>query len=381
MRRSLREPRLSWTLAAYQLRETLLYAALGIALIVSVMLSQNLLAEADSLFSIRMRAGELGSLLGWIVAGIAAHALPVAFLFGALLAISRLCSDGEVLAMRANGVGLRQLVVPTLALAVVVAAVDAVFFLRLENHAYRQLRDLIVSVAARGGMLEPQRFHRLGNHVIYVHHRTRDNQLSRIMISNDGDPEHPFVLFSERGRFSFDPEQACFHFALEEGEVHVEARPDASRYRRIHFDALDYQIDAGWFLVAGTERLRPRGMTLAELRDVLERSAAGDELAELAERDPVAYRLEIQRRFALPFAPIALGLLAIPLGLRRARGARSWGALASVALVAAYFFTLTFTQLLAREGWLWPPLAFWGPNAVYLALGVLLLWRARTAEV
>jgi lipopolysaccharide export system permease protein len=375
------EIRLSWTLARYQLRETLLYGALGVLLIISVMLSQNVLAEADTLFSIRMSAMDVASLLGWIVTGIAAHALPVAFLFGALLATSRLCSDGEVLAMRANGVGLRQLVVPVLALALLVAAIDAVFFLHVEHRAYRHLRDIIVSVAARGAMLEPERFHRLGTRVIYVHRRDRDNRLRRILISDDSDPEHPYVLLAARGSFSFDAQNAQFHFNLADGELHVEPREDSDRYRRIRFDRLDYVIDASWFLVAGTARLRPGSMSFSELRQVLARARAGDPLAELATRNPRDYELEIQRRFAMPFAPIALGLLAIPLGLRRARGARSWGALACVGLVAVYYFTLTFTQLASKEGWLPPPLAFWGPNLLYLALGIALLRRVRKAEV
>jgi lipopolysaccharide export LptBFGC system permease protein LptF len=122
-------------------------------------------------------------------------------------------------------------------------------------------------------------------------------------------------------------------------------------------------------------------MTFRELREVSQRAAGGDPLAELAERDPVAYDLEMQRRIALPFSPVALGLLAIPLGLRRTRGSRSWGALACVGLVAVYFFTLTLTALLARERWITPALAYWGPNALYLLLGVALLRRARATEV
>lgn len=376
----MRGTRLSWILAFYLVREILLYGALGLVLVVSLMVSQSLVAESDVLFSIRIETREMLTLVGWVVGLISAHALPMAFLFGVVLAISRMSSDSEVLAMRCNGLGMRQLVAPVLALAILTSALDGYFLISVEHRAMQQLRELIKSMAARGALLETRRFLRFGGRVVYIHERDRDNRLRRILISDESDPDYPFVVLSEKGSFRFDPEEASFHFQLEGGEVHVEPRVGDDRYRRMYFETMDYRVDASTYLATGTGQLRPRGMSLAELNEVLARARRGEPI-DLAEKNPRAYAVEVQRRFGLPFGAIPLALLAIPLSLRRSRGGRSWGALVCLALVLGHYFTLSFTKILAADAWLWPPLAYWGPNLLLLVLGIVLLRRASRSEV
>jgi lipopolysaccharide export LptBFGC system permease protein LptF len=71
----------------------------------------------------------------------------------------------------------------------------------------------------------------------------------------------------------------------------------------------------------------------------------------------------------------------VPLGLRRARGARSWGALLCIAVVFGYYTLLSVSQFLGGDGVIPPAAALWLPNLAFAALAAFLLLRARNRSV
>ena len=213
--------------------------------------------------------------------------------------------------------------------------------------------------------------------MVYVRERDRDNRLQGILIS-DRTQERPFLILADRGRFLLDEATATIHLELGQGELHLnpgDLNMGEDRYQRVLFDSFDYSIDISQLLSGATSRLRPKQMTLSELRDAVDRGRAGDSLWDLAKQDPVLYELEIQRRFALPIAPLLFAMAAVPLALRGAPSSRAWGPILSVVLAFGYYAVLAFFQFLAREAWLSPMLAFWIPNALLVAVSLHQLHR------
>ena len=308
-----------------------------------------------------------------------AYAMPIALLFGALLAIRRMTSDSEILAMRACGIGLRTLIVPTLLLGALVSVLSAYLMLVVEHQARRELLNLFKVVAARGSILQPGEFGIIGRTVVFVEKRDRSNHLKRIMISDHSSRRHPFTLFAERGQLRFDGESEMIHLRLESGEIHVSPRPPGQeKYHRVLFDFLDYTLDVSPMLQGTYSPERPKQMRLDELRAVVARSRAGDDLRELHQKDPIAYELEIQRRFALPLAPLLFSLVAVPVGLLIGRRSRPWGLPLGLALAFAYYGLSIFSQFLARQQLLPALVSLWLPNLLFAALAVYMITRART---
>jgi lipopolysaccharide export LptBFGC system permease protein LptF len=93
------------------------------------------------------------------------------------------------------------------------------------------------------------------------------------------------------------------------------------------------------------------------------------------------YEIQLHRRLALPVAPLLFALVGIPLGLRRSKGARSWGVLICVGLVFVYYSLLSFGSLLAKDGTLSALVAMWLPNTAFAIIAIPLLYRARRAEI
>ena len=192
-------------------------------------------------------------------------------------------------------------------------------------------------------------------------------------------------MFAETGRVTYDSESAVVNLFLERGDVHLEpSREEPDRYRRIVFETFDYSFGVSEFLAGEAARIQPRDMSMAELRANLERVRAAQsplEIADLRERDPRAYEMQMHRRFALPVAPVLFALVGVPLGLRRVRGARSAGAMMCAGLVFLYYALLSFAEFLGTRAGVPPALAIWLPNVAFLALSIPLLQRARRGEL
>ncbi len=362
---------LAWSLA----REIVQYTLVGFAAASVVLLSQNLLRRMDELTAVGFGWADLLVVLRCLVPMLAAYTIPVALLFGAALAIRRRVSDSEILAMRACGLGLRSLVMPTLVIGAGVTAASAWLLIGVEHEARRDLIRLFNAVAARGSILQAGDFRGIGNRVIYVAERDRDNRLEGVMIS-DRSQDPPFLIFAEAGRLSLDEESALLHLELGEGEMHIAADElDTQRYRRVLFRSFDYSLDVTSLLAGDARPVRPKQMTLAELRQVVARARSGDPLHDLKKKEPVLYELEIHRRFALPWVPLLFAIAAVPLALLGGRGSRAWGPAVCVGLAFGFYAVLGLAQYFAREGWLAPALAFWLPNALLLGISLFLLRR------
>ncbi len=372
--------RVSRVLSFYLVKEVLQYGALSFLALTMVLLTQNALRRFEDLVSVGATVGDGLSVLACLVPLLTAYTLPIAFLFGVIIAVSRMSSEGEILAMGASGLGLASLLLPTVALAAAISLVSAWVMIDVEHRAHRELRTLVETLAARGGMLEPGKIRGLAGRTLLVQERDRDNNLRGIMISDRTDPEHGFVIFSERGHFAYDEARQKFRLGLEDGSLHLDPDPaHPLRSQAISFEALDYAFDVAHLIESLTAAVRPRQMSFEELRGVVEHARGGGSLKYLHQKDPVEYELEIHRRYALPLAPVAFALVAVPLALGQLTRTRSRGAIVSLTLGFAYYGLFSQARFLALDGWMASGWALWLPNAVFALLAVYLMWRARRA--
>ncbi len=80
-----------------------------------------------------------------------------------------------------------------------------------------------------------------------------------------------------------------------------------------------------------------------------------------------------------PLAPALFALVGVSLGMRRTRGARSWGAILCAGVAFTYYALQTLCEFLSTQGWLPISVASWVPNAIFAGLAAWMLARARYA--
>jgi lipopolysaccharide export system permease protein len=366
------------TLSLYVAREVVAYTLIGLAAITIVMVARSLVRVLDQLIGAGFLGEDVLRVVSLLAAMLAIYALPVAFLFGVLLAIGRMAGDVEIIAMRACGVGLRGLLAPIALLGVGLSLSTLVLCLDVEPAARREMTATVRTLLLRGASVEPGHFNTVGDRTLYADEREGAHGLRGILISDRTDPKRPFLVFAESGEMRFDEQRAELQLSLERGDVHMDSRDgDGERYQRMGFDRLEYKIDVA-HIMSPSQLRRPREMPLAELREVVDRIASGSD--EELRDEKLAYATNLERRYALPAAPALFALVGVPLGMQRKRGARSYGVLLCAVLAFGYYALQSFCESLATEKGFPPRLAMWLPNLAYAVAGLALLVRARRSS-
>ena len=194
--------RLPRILTLYAAREALQYAALGFLGVGAILFTQNALRQLADFASAGLETRDVLAILGALVPMLSAYAVPVAFLFGVLVAVGRLSADSELTAMRALGVSLAQFSAPFFVLALVASAVTAWLLADVEPQARIRLREVAADVASRGSIIEPGTFRRLdreGLRLLFVDARGEGNALEGVLLSDRSEPERPFTVVSVPG--------------------------------------------------------------------------------------------------------------------------------------------------------------------------------------
>jgi lipopolysaccharide export system permease protein len=365
------------------LREVCIYGSIGLFAFGSVFVLQNLLRQLEDLVGLGLEPRDLVALLGAVALFLAGYVLPIALLFGVLVALGQLAANGELRAARALGVSLAQLSAPVFALAVAASWATAALLGEQEPAARRRLVEVAAQVAGRGGLIQPgvlSALDRAGERLVLVDARDERGRLRGVFVSDRTDPARPFVVTAREGEFALDAATRTAHLRLRDGEIQLEsASRDDPRSQRVAFRGLDYAFDVSAVKLL-SRRLRPREMSGAELRAALARIDPGAGPDEAREPTRAQLEIQLQRRRALPLAPLVFAGLGVPLALGQVRGGRSRGALVCAAIAIAYYVALSSAEYVARRALLPVGAALWIPNLAFGALALVLLARARRAE-
>lgn len=391
--------------------------------------------------------------LGWMVV----LSIPCGVLVAALMTYGRLSQDNEIIALRASGVHLARIILPTLATSVIVAAALALFnnyVLPETNYAFAGLMQEISRQRPTAEIREGVLVDDFRGYNLWIGRLDdRTGQMRDILVLDAREnPGSPRTIMARSGTLRYRPAEGLLTLDLRDGEIHEAdpAAPDGA-YRRMHFNSQSMNIEdpsdrfrSGGkhqrsqremsvpMMQAEVSRLRREGarqdslvraaLAPAGLDDpgILERfdptlappapgralfavlarltgskpRAVADtwtaeqrrwlELATSRRREQLTFarqanefRVEIQKKFSIPFACIVFVLVGAPLGILARRGGLAAGFF-SVVFFIFYYLCLTGGEQLADRRIMPPWLAMWLPNLVIGGLGTWLTVRAVT---
>jgi lipopolysaccharide export system permease protein len=157
--------------------------------------------------------------------------------------------------------------------------------------------------------------------------------------------------------------------ALSNGTIHQTNLKERSA-TSIRFDTYKLSLDLQKEFkgIEGRRKSREE-MSIAELRKVMHDSPGKGERYYDAQ-------IILHRRFAIPVACMALGLLAFPLGLQSKSGKRSYGLILCLFFFLLYYLMLTAGYAFGENGMYPPVIGMWLPNLVMASIGLYYILQA-----
>ncbi|MCW5201125.1 LPS export ABC transporter permease LptF, partial [Desulfobulbus sp. F4] len=309
-------------------------------------------------------------LFSYIFPHLLLYVIPMASMAGVIIGFTRLTNDRELLAFKACGISLRQMLPPVLLLSAAIAALTGWFSVRLIPAGEVAIRQLMYQLAKEKidkGIKEKKFTEALGEVVIYVDETDQNGAWRGVYVSDMRGRQQPNIIMAKSGRMQADISQMAVTIVLDDGTLHSTSGVDNQtvRFRR-------YQL-----------RIPLKPPTKIDGDDVTQLSKSTlsqEQLLAFASRpdahpqDIITFMSEYHHRLAMPVGCLILSLLGLPLGLQAGQGRRAVGIPLGLAFFVLYYMVSTIGQVMAEDRVLPVPVGLWLPNALFAVL-VLFIFR------
>jgi LPS export ABC transporter permease LptF len=300
--------------------------------------------------------------------------IPWGLLTAILLVFGRMSADNELIALRANGVGITRICVPLAGIAIVATAICIWLNVAVAPAAQMKLRSTIFDMATRDPMAlfgGDQVIDQFPGRKIYVG-KKEGNKLENITVFELNDDSLPMrVTYARTGLLEADLPNKRILMHLYNARYQQRDEQDPFDLRKIH-DGINM---AEGTLPIGLDELYERAKKQPS-RSALSIEQLVDQLRSNAnERELSASRTEINKRFSFPVSCLAFALIAVPLGVTAHRRETSIGFAVGLIVAVSYFLFVIIGDTLRANPKVHPELLVWFPNVLFLVLGAFLFRR------
>jgi len=362
---------------------------IGLLVFTFVLLMQKILPLVDMLVNKGVTLGEVCALIWYLLPSFLVLTLPMSILLGILIALGKFASDSELMAMKASGVSLYQMLPPFVILCVAgFLATNALtlYMLPKGNFAFRTKLVDIAKKHSEANLEEGIFIDSFDGFVLYINSFDKeDNKVHGIFLVDKRDPKQQTVIVAKKATILSDQNNTNMYFKLEDGTIH-RFDPKSLNYEYTLFNTNDMNIPLQDIDDDEDFKIKYKEMDFWALWNLsVERRQKN--LSDLA------INMEMSKRLAFPFACLVFSILGVSVGSFWRRGGRSYGFILSIVIVFFYYLLLSMGENLAKTGWAFAFTGVWLPNVLLGTIGIylffkaareksfpLLLWIERTAE-
>jgi lipopolysaccharide export system permease protein len=298
--------------------------------------------------------------------------IPMSVMISVLLTFMRMSGENEIVALKGAGLSLYRLLPPVLIFCVL--GTGLTLWITISGVAWGKLsikqKTIEMARSSIDLALQERQFNsRLKDIMIYVSHvdmKTKD--LTDVFIEDRSVSGMTRISVAPRGRLIHSQNDNIYTIRLYEGIINQVDVGDKA-VSTIHFGNYDINIDLA-AMHQGPGRIK-KDLDELNLNDLIGIIRTGTrDTAEMSEALMV-----LHEKFSVPFACLAMGLLAFPLGVQSLSLRRSSGFGMGVFYLLVYYFFLAAGWSAGETGYFPPVLGMWLPNLIMGAAGIYLLWR------
>lgn len=346
-----------------------LFLALGV--LTFVMLLGNLVKLADLVINKGVAIYSVAKLFLFMMPYLLTYTLPIAVLAAVLLALGRLSSDNEIVAIKASGINLFSLILPLIIVGIILSLVLVIFNDRVIPYAHYATRKTLIEV----GMKNPTAYLEAGvfinsfqKYVLFIYH-IDENRLTNVRIYEPQGPGKPTrTIVAKHGEFIAIPEKNVIKLKLMNGTSDEPDPRNPNNFYKLNFKTYFMTLNLNQMQDKDKIEKKPKDMTIRELKN---------EVAEVKKEgiDPAPLITEIQNKISLAFSCLVFMLLGCPLAIITRRREKSINFGIAFLIVGVYYLLLIGSQSLSLQGYLNPKVAMWIPNILMGTIGAFLTYR------
>lgn len=355
----------------YVIREILTPFIINIAFFLFVFLMMSILEITNYIVNYHVSIYAFLLMLMYAMPFSLQFIIPMSVMISILLTLLRMSSDNEVIALKAGGLSIYQLLPPILLLCLFGWILTSYMTIYGVPWGWTSRKTLISDIAASSfeiGVKERTFNDSFKNVMLYVNEiDPRNKELKHIFIEDKRNQELISTVVAPRGQMLSEPERLFFRLRLHDGIIN-QVNIKAGTTNSIQFDTYDFSLDIKKLMERQKKRSKYRlEMSLGELRRHLQ---------TYQQKDLLYYRtlMDYYNKFSIPVACFALGLLALPLGFQSTIKKRSYGLALGLVFFISYYILLAAGWGLGESGAYPPLLGMWVPNLVVGGLGIILLY-------
>lgn len=297
--------------------------------------------------------------------------LPISCMLGIFLTFLRMSSDRELVALKAGGVSLMQLLAAPILFCVLCVGMNLAVSLYGTAWGMENFRQSITEIAGTKARLSIQAgiFNQtIPNVTIFSRNIDREkNELHHVFIEDKSHKESTVLISAPQGSIETDEHRGEIFFRLHDGTIYRQEQENVSI-----IDFTEYLVRFKLSdLVQGVEfdELRPKELSWNQLNNPQDKAFFKKFAHKIA--------VEKQKRWSLPMACIVLGLFAIPLACAFEGLQRQYGIMLALGMFLVYYSLFSLALSMGEAGALSPATGLWAPNMLFLGLA---LWGLRQAN-
>jgi lipopolysaccharide export LptBFGC system permease protein LptF len=347
----------------------------AVALLTLMLVLGNVLRELlPQIMSHQLPMNYILAFVGYLLPFSMIYSIPWGILVAVLLVFGKLSSDNELVALRANGIGIPRICLPIF----IITASLLTFCLWINLYAAPisqvRLRATVFNLASQDPLAlfgNDEVIDQFPNRKIYVG-RKNGSTLEDLHIYELNPQKVPIrVVYARRGTIEVDKEHERILLHIYDARYEERDPGAVDDLKRMRYGISMREgvlpISLEELLEKARGNKRPNEMTLGQLRTAINERKEGGRISVLL--------TELSKRFSNSMAVFTFVLVGIPLAVSAQRRETSIGIAMSIVVAFTYFIFIVITDNVKNNPNWHPEILIWLPNVVYLTLGGILFYR------
>jgi LPS export ABC transporter permease LptF/LPS export ABC transporter permease LptG len=351
------------SLDRYILKEIASPFAIGLTIYTLALLINNILLLSHTLISRGASGYTILKILLYILPDLLSFTIPMATLMGVLAGLSRMSTDSEIIAFKTMGINNLRILKPVMIFSLITWLFSTwlIMYVAPEaNFRSSQLwRNVILSKTISN--IKPRTFCKeFPNYVLYfgdIDNKT--NEWKNVLLYSTKNGGTNTVIIAEKGNFIQKEKEKDSYIYLKNAIVHeFKKKIPLKNYSLTSYNLLKEKIPNM------VQIIQTRRYTQLVFPKLVKRMKD--------EPENIFLKIEFYRKFSLPFACIALGLLALSLGISTKKGGKISGFIVSLGIIFIYYTIITASRNMVLKEIISPFWGMWSANIFLLLIGIIL---------